>query len=151
MRLLRYIYFLQIFSMFNKSPRYKDIRENGGRAPCILNFGTRWSASLSRVKKSFGTHWIEVWMGFREEEILFFLPGIEPQFLNPVRNLVIMTEVPLPQCNMRTFHNTWRFYVILIMSTPKCWNVFLRRLEIWKLYVLVTHPVERALWYMQHV
>lgn len=54
-----------------------------------------------KKKKPFGTHCLVARMGLREEENLFFLPGIEP----PVRNLVItMTEVPRRQCNMRTFH-----------------------------------------------
>jgi hypothetical protein len=32
-------------------------------------------------------------MGLKGEERLFFLPGIEPRFLNPVRNLVITPAV----------------------------------------------------------
>jgi hypothetical protein len=49
------------------------------------------TSALSGVKKNPSvSHWIEVRMGLRgEESLFFFLPGIEPRFLDPVRNLVI--------------------------------------------------------------
>jgi len=35
--------------LFNQTPCHDDIWRNGGIAPCILNFGTRWRWVVSFI------------------------------------------------------------------------------------------------------
>jgi hypothetical protein len=84
----------EVVPLFNYVPRHKPISiktywENGGRAPRVLNLGTRqrWSASRSaRItpppEKDLGTHCLGVWV--RPRAGLRAVAKIKKSLLQPV-------------------------------------------------------------------